>query len=400
PNCELIIPNKLTFYNTDWMIFTDEEIYDIIVRDRFLSKIQFNKAVQLIKNVTHQIMGIITKLKLKLMTGPVVDYYTVDIFYRLAIKMSIKCFYMVVGIKGTMKFYDYRWPIKRIKPNTCINLFEYMEKKEKNIYSTHKKDTTLYRMRRVFYIKRRQLQMYNFLNPDVRNGNTDVEILKRGLQALPKSSFKDFYINYFQELNKIKFDNKKRIYISLHFFPEATMNYFSENNTLINHDDLVLEILNRFNNIYNFIIKEHPVMSGKRSLSFYEKIRKIPNCYLVKTETDTYDVVAACDVVLSWAGSIGWEAPFLGKKTINIMKPYYHVEGISNYFFDYKDLMTNFAERIEGLDYDNDQYCKDLNERFQSFSFEGIPVPTYNTSNNIELMAKSTDQLVYDIFQL
>lgn len=399
-NCELISPNKLEMHSTQWAIFSDDELFDIICRDRYLAKIPFDAALQLIKNVTHQISLAIIKARPDLMTGHIVDYYTMDIFYRMAKKMNIPCYFMVTGIKGTIKFYDYRWPIKRSVPNLSINLFDYMGKREINLYRKQNTETIIYRMRKLFYLKRRQLMMYNYFNPDVRSGNVDVIILRKGYQALQKFTFMDFLKDYFVDLDKINFDNKKRIYVSLHFYPEATMNYFSEDNSLIKHDDLVLEILHKFHFKYNFIIKEHPVMMGRRDLSFYKTIRQIPNCYLIRPETDTYGIVEASDVVLSWAGSIGWEAPFLGKKTINIMKPYYFVEGVNNYFTDYKDLMDNFIERVESLNYDNSLYCEKLNECFQSFSYPGISIPTYNSDENINNLAASVDQLVFDVFNL
>ncbi|MDT8309467.1 MAG: hypothetical protein RQ866_08035, partial [Bacteroidales bacterium] len=133
---------------------------------------------------------------------------------------------------------------------------------------------------------------------------------------------------------------------------------------------------------FHFIIKEHPEMFNKRNLTLYKKIKAFKNTTLLHPYISSYDTVKASDIVLSWAGSIGWETPFLGKKTLNAFKPYYFVEKVDNHFRDAIDLLENFLLRCKNISYDNEHYCKSLNHVFQSFSYPGIPLETYDTPEN------------------
>lgn len=388
-NCLLLKPIFKSKYDSSWMIFSDDEIFDIITRDRYLTKVVFEEAVQLVKNVICQLLHFIDSVKPDILTGHTTDYYTVDIYYRLALKLNIKCFSMVVGPKGTFKFIDYRLPIKRKNLNTNVDLYNYINKRTENNYTPNTHNGLIWRLRKYIWIRRKQILMYNYLNPDVRNYNTDIQIVRNNRMALPQFNVKDLLKRYYCKLEEIPKNHNKTIYVSLHYSPEATMNYYSENNTLFNHDQIVLELLNKFNSDFTFVIKEHPAMFGLRKIKFYENIKNISNCYLINPYTNAYKVVENSDVVLSWAGSIGWEAPFMGRETINIIKPYYAVEGVDNYFLNYKDLIENFTNKINNISYSNDEYCSKLNQYFQSVLYDGIPISTFSDIDNINKLSKS-----------
>lgn len=398
PNSYLLVPNNPYRPVVSKLIFSDAEIYDIILRDRMLSLLPFEKSIQLVTNVTIQLMAIFEIVNPSLVTGHVVDYYTIDIFYRIAIKLNIKTFTMVFGYKGTFKFYDYNRPIERAEPDYRIDVRGYINSGKRNIYSPNYSDRIFYRLRRYYWLKKKQFLIRLKKEEDFQNFNTDIQLFLNGYQALPQLQFRDIRKDFFTNIEDVNSD-KIKIFIALHYSPEATMNYFSVDNTLFDHDKLVLEILTRFSDKFTFIIKEHPDMVGLRPIIFYDEIKRIPNCFLLPHNSNTRKVVEFSDIVLSWSGSISWEAPFWDKRTINIMKPPFDLEGVDNYFINYLNLINDFERKVKSLNYDNHSYCEEIEEYFRRTHYFGIPLPDYGDKNNL-LLANAIDELTIKVFGL
>lgn len=381
-NCHYLInsPVRDRLYTT--MLFSDEEVYDIIIRDRLLVTLPFRQAVSLVWNATGQIAATFDKVNPDIAVVKDLDTFTNDIFLRVAQKRNIFSFYLVAGPKGTMKFYNYNVPYIRKTPYSELNLFDFMAERKGNIYRKLPKDSLFHRMKMMYGHYKQKYKHARHNHPDSMHWNTHARYLRHNVKVAPHFNLGDRHSGFYHTLDDIPENGKTKVYISLHFYPEATINYFATHNSLIWHDSIVVELIERFQDAVHFVVKEHPEMYNKRDLALYKKIKSFRNTTLLHPYIPAYDVVEASDIVLSWAGSIGWEAPFLGKKTLSVFKPYYVVEGVENYFRDATDLLENFLVRCKNISYDNEHYCKSLNHIFQSFSYPGIPLETYDTPEN------------------
>jgi hypothetical protein len=85
-------------------------------------------------------------------------------------------------------------------------------------------------------------------------------------------------------------------------------------------------------------VKEHPNMYAMRPMSFYARIKALPNVRLIHPGIDSHDVIRRSQLVMTISGTVGLEAIFLGKRAVVLGDAFYRA-------FD----PTMRAERIEDV---------------------------------------------------
>ncbi|AXH14494.1 hypothetical protein CP985_13180 [Malaciobacter mytili LMG 24559] len=124
-------------------------------------------------------------------------------------------------------------------------------------------------------------------------------------------------------LNKIQQSNKKKIFIPLQFFPEATIDYWCEELDVIEYEIKLIEYLKKLSKDFLVVVKEHPNVTGLRKNSFYKKLLEVENLILCPTNENSNFLINISDAVLVWTGSVGFEAALRGKPVLTVTKPYY-----------------------------------------------------------------------------
>ena len=109
----------LSCYNIDFE--------DIILRDRLLRKIDRDKAVHLVSNVYSQIILLFEKYKPDLVVGQLVDFYILDILYRVADLHNVKSFSFMCGFIDNT-FCNSRYGELSYICDSKINIQEHYEK--------------------------------------------------------------------------------------------------------------------------------------------------------------------------------------------------------------------------------------------------------------------------------
>jgi hypothetical protein len=108
------------------------------------------------------------------------------------------------------------------------------------------------------------------------------------------------------------------VYFALHVDPEASTLIaapFQANQTAI------IEVLSKSIPLSSkLVVKEHPIMIGKRPRGFYKKIADMPNVVLIDPDTNSREVIEKSSAVATITGTVGLEALFLRKKVI-LMAP-------------------------------------------------------------------------------
>ena len=140
---------------------------------------------------------------------------------------------------------------------------------------------------------------------------------------------------------RIKNSQCPAIFVPLQFVPETTIDYWCEGVELIKHDDVLASFIGRHQHRLQFVIKEHPNAQGFRSPRLYERLRKFENVVFAPTSTHVQQVMNEVDAVMTWTGSVGFQAALLGKPVFNFCRAYY----ISGRFFKVIDL-TESADSI------------------------------------------------------
>ncbi|MEI6555027.1 MAG: hypothetical protein WCL70_05535 [Paludibacter sp.] len=174
----------------------------------------------------------------------------------------------------------------------------------KNLLSSLFKDTSLYfkkiQFKRIKYFKYED--DYSFLPYH----NT-----KRILNRLR------YNYNNLTELNE-----KHLVFYPLHFEPEATLNYFAEENqNQVSTIELIIRTLKPYQYL---VIKEHPQQKGELlSNRFRDLKKKFSNIIYLPAEVNSQDIIKKSEAIITLTSTAAWEAIIFGKPVFVLGKIFY-----------------------------------------------------------------------------
>jgi len=145
-------------------------------------------------------------------------------------------------------------------------------------------------------------------------GKTRLNILKTEIKQIILSKYRKKFID--QNLKKFFDKNKKFIYFPLHFEPERTLlisgTYYTDQISVIKNIAKSIPI------DFTLYVKEHPNMklTQWREIDFYKKIMELPNVKLLHPDVSTSELIINSKLVITIAGTSGFEATISGKPSI------------------------------------------------------------------------------------
>ncbi|MEK7084479.1 MAG: hypothetical protein AAB932_04555 [Patescibacteria group bacterium] len=74
---------------------------------------------------------------------------------------------------------------------------------------------------------------------------------------------------------------------------------------------------------FKLYVKDHPKMAGKRTRSYYQELKKIPNVKLINPAVSSLQLIEHSSLVLTLTGTSGWEGVLLKKPVIVFSKVFY-----------------------------------------------------------------------------
>jgi hypothetical protein len=109
---------------------------------------------------------------------------------------------------------------------------------------------------------------------------------------------------------------EKFIYFPLHVQPERNLDMDSPHNS--NQLEVIKNIVRSLPIQYKLYVKEHHSMKFRNwhSKSYYKAILNLPNVKLIHPLSNPTDLIKNCSLVITIAGSAGFEAAFYGKPSI------------------------------------------------------------------------------------
>lgn len=122
---------------------------------------------------------------------------------------------------------------------------------------------------------------------------------------------------------RVKAADKPVVYIPLQHFPEATVDYWTQDPDFVDYPRRLLEMVQILRQDFHILIKEHPGVWGYRKPSFYRQFENLENVTICPTGERSQECIGLCDAVLVWTGSVGFEAALRGKPVLSVCKPYY-----------------------------------------------------------------------------
>ena len=314
------------------------DVASIIFRCRGLREIPFAESKELIIKVTKYWNNFFRNHNYKFVVIHIIDNYVLDIMYRVA------KFYKI-NVIALPEFFikDYRRPT--IYGESIFQRTPSLEEIESiQIFLMSNKKS--FWLDHVSIFQNLKLALYIFLSYHIRyvyryiigyklSGNLSYEY--RFANLLPKISIKNFFINnYFSKIDDNEIINtcKSSVYIPLHVFPEANVDYWIKDHLDSDYYNTIFEVITFFKekNI-NIYIKEHPGFLFQRNVEFYKKITKFSNVKLISPFDKKVSLLDKIETLLVWHGSAGIEAIVRDKKVIVYDNNFYS----SNFLPSFKD---------------------------------------------------------------
>lgn len=300
------------------------DIHDVIARCRGLRNISYIQAKALIVKAFLFFNNFYKEnLSLKVIVMGTIDNYIMDIMVRTGRKKGIA----FIGL--TNSFMSPEYTLLTTKGELCpVNSLDtaqipvFINKIKNNLYAQRKPKWSA-------IIKK---FLYNFCSAIYRYCWR--YIIKHKLQGRLEYEYrfaKYFHsINIFDQLYGLLFLEKKLskktnkiCYIPLHFYPEATTDYWV-------HDLHIVDYYNSFQQLvitlqkngYTVVTKEHPDFILRRSSKFYAKLRKL-GCTIYSPFISTKEIFDISEIVVVYNGSTGIEGIVENKKVYRFSNSYY-----------------------------------------------------------------------------
>jgi hypothetical protein len=111
---------------------------------------------------------------------------------------------------------------------------------------------------------------------------------------------------------------EKRVFMALQLFPEASIDYWISDLSLVtDHEGVLVEVARAFSEAgYTVAVKDHPLQFGFRQVALIDKLLTIRNVAIVPYEVSGNDVVACTGVTFTTTGTLGMQTAMMGSKTI------------------------------------------------------------------------------------
>ncbi|RXI35522.1 hypothetical protein CRU99_13855, partial [Malaciobacter mytili] len=139
-----------------------------------------------------------------------------------------------------------------------------------------------------------------------------------------------FAIRYLKYNYVFPKEKEKSAYIPLHFYPEATTDYWIDDLYTVDYLTSVLNTTKRLLNLgYKVYIKEHPHYFLSRKSEFYKALLEF-DIILLSPFTTTKEIFDHVDLVVVWNGSTGIESMVYGKDTVKVSNSYYGDDSLAN----------------------------------------------------------------------
>lgn len=308
---------------------SDSEIHDIIIRCRLLRELPYLKARNTVKWLAHFVLLFLNEVRPSCLLSEVRDQFFHDILFRLSGKAGIKicslvpsmlngyCRITLNGLASRCRDSIDPGEVSTISKMLISDTYvpDYLPRR-KSIQKLFYKNHALNVLRLFYFSVARLHPRYRFT---YHYWSGQINLVKNALNLLPIMPS----IEYVRDIGEIKNKIRKTIFVPLHFYPEATTDYWCDVSSSMLYPERLEYIINQLSPHFDIVIKEHPSSIGNRKHAFYQ-IFNSPGVWSAHPLSSTRNLLDHCDAVLIWSGSVGIEAIIKGKPIIYASnKPYY-----------------------------------------------------------------------------
>ncbi|MBI2145816.1 hypothetical protein HYU22_00570 [Candidatus Woesearchaeota archaeon] len=116
---------------------------------------------------------------------------------------------------------------------------------------------------------------------------------------------------------------EKYVLFPLHYQPESTTLIYGK--WYVDQLSLIENISKSMPLTHLLYVKEHPFGYGNRNLSFYKRIKKIPNVRLISPHQNNFELIKKSSLLLTITGTSGWEALLFEIPAVTFGNIFYNV---------------------------------------------------------------------------
>jgi len=185
--------------------------------------------------------------------------------------------------------------------------------------------------------------------------------LKHTITAFWKIEKRQFRIlsqkNIFSRVND---DDKKFFFFPLQYQPEASTSVYAT--YYCDQLSTVRNIVFALPFPYKLYVKEHPASIGLRPISFYKKLKELPNVVLISPQENIEQIVKKSSGIITITSTIGMEAVLAGKPAYVLGNMFYSYHPLSRNPKNFEELKERIEEDL--IKKPNTENIKDINIRF------------------------------------
>jgi len=310
-------------------------IPEIIIRCRGLRSISYHEAYILVFRCAKFFIEFFKINKIKLLVGLCVDNYVTDIMFRFCDYYNIK----ILSTTDYLFYPKYKLLTKYGEHNNYRSpSSEEIEFIYNSLLNKQKSPLAISKIKSIknafwdfgsFYYK--YFFRYLLGHKILKNISYEYKFAKYFKKFYCLGQLKGIFYLKKLDLNKIK-NKSKYVYVPLHYYPEATIDYWTDSCEKFNYYCQLFDVIKFFEekNI-TLLIKEHPAFFLAREVWVYKEIKKYSNTILVSPFVSTQDILDVVDDIVVWNGSTGIESIILNKNIYITTESYYSNKKLPHY---------------------------------------------------------------------
>ena len=248
----------------------------------------------------------------------------------------------------------------KINPDERLYLDEYLKNFKFHVPDYMKSnnlglETSNFRYLKINKLKYLKSALFYDLSRIGREENLQTnDIFKSSIKTFFKNLSRKFKVKILKSFYEAPSSEDKFYLYPLHFHPESSTSVIARSfaNELQTIQNISFSL--PFGSI--LYVKDHPSAAGFMSMSFYKKIKALPNVKLISHHISSKELIRNSLAIITLTSTVGFEALLLNKKVFLFGKTFYEshpnceqIMDISNLFKIFSNLKVNFYNPFDTL---------------------------------------------------
>lgn len=316
------------------VLLTDAETVDVIARCRLLRWLDPHLATAMVHAMAIAMDKVLQAVNPTVILSFPIDRYVMDVLERLAKARGIPYLELTASVVPRMSMLLYRGGLVRVSGEPPVAEVQTVVREIANpqfvpsYVQKRSKYTKAKFVRTLAYFRTRALafKLISILKRDPLNLHyMDAQPFLGHKCKLSDIRVVDLCDQAWREKAE-RVPREKRVMFALQLFPEASIDYWLRNVTLIDHENIVVEAAQSFSEAgYTVLVKDHPSQFGFRQTAFLDRLLAIPRVILVPYEISGNELVSISGASFTCTGTLGLQAALAGLTSV-VMESYYSNE--------------------------------------------------------------------------